>query len=374
MAAAAPASNMPSLSFRQLPPSATLSDSEQFHLAKLNADAWPDLITASTPEGAKASIVRILLGDGAGGFDSHQTVAIPFRGVHLFAAADLNADGSTDLAVAAHDSYNVWLLFGTGQGGFSLAPQPLVIHSGSRPHTHSLTAADMNGDGLADLLTTCADDNAVAVQLQQTKAGFSAAPGSPYAAGEHPYEALTCADVNADGKLDAVVPNLLGSAFSVLLGDGTGALVQATGSPLSTAARPGSLAVGDLDGDGQLDIAVTHDDSPLLAVYFGNGDGSFAAASGGPFSSPGRMWSVVISDLDNDGSNELVGAEVGGGLLIFPGQRYTTQLPEPQRIAVTAGATMYLKLADLDANGLLDAIVSFWDNQRAAVFVQGANH
>jgi hypothetical protein len=82
------------------------------------------------------------------------------------------------------------------------------------------------------------------------------------------------------------------------------------------------------------------------------------------------MWSISISDIDNDGVQKLVGAVVGGDLLVFPRGAYSGQLPAPQSVDVAGGQTMYLRLADLNADGLLDCVVSFWDNKSAAVLLQ----
>lgn len=359
------------LSFRQLPHSAALGNAGQLHVADFNADGWPDIAAVSSVEGEESkSQVRIVLGDERSSFTLHQTVDIPFSGMNCVTSGDFNADGITDLAVAAHDSYNAWLLYGSGDGNFELAAEPLPMHSGSQPHTHSLLAADVNADGLDDLLSTCADDNAVAVQLQPAGGGFASAPGSPFAAGNHPYENLSTGDFNVDGHLDVLVANLLGATVTVLLGDGSGALRPLSDGSLSTGPRPGYAAWGDLNGDSALDIVTTHDDSSVVTVWYGDGAGGFSPAAGAPLTMPARCWSVAIADMDGDGRAELVAAEVGGDILIFPGGDYDTELPEPQRVSVAGGELMYLYIADLNADGKLELLVNFWDTQAAAILLQ----
>jgi hypothetical protein len=145
------------------------------------------------------------------------------------------------------------------------------------------------------------------------------------------------------------------------------------GSPLAAGERPGFATVADLDRDGKLDIVATHDDDPLLAVYYGDGAGGFTPAVGSPFTTPGRMWEVHIIDMDGDGLRELVGAETNtsdGDILVFPTERYENALPEPERIEVDGGELHFIKPEDLDNDGLIDFVVGFWDTHNAVVLMQ----
>src|ERR1041384_2391070 len=68
-----------------------------------------------------------------------------------------------------------------------------------------------------DILTTNANDNTVSLLLGNGTGDLAPAPGSPFAAGIHPYDGLQCIDVNADDASDIVVPNLEGNTVTVLL-------------------------------------------------------------------------------------------------------------------------------------------------------------
>src|SRR5436190_1465540 len=110
-------------------------------------------------------------------------------------------------------------------------------------------------------------------------------------------------DFNGDGHLDLAVDNGYGDDVSVLLGNADGTFQTAHNFPAGT--EPRSMAVGDFDGDGHLDLAVTNyvpsfsGNNSTVNVLLGNGDGSFQAARAFPAGkSPS---SVAVGDFDGDG-------------------------------------------------------------------------
>jgi hypothetical protein len=374
----APVASAPSFHFRQVTNDA-LKGAGRLTLVDLNDDGKLDAaaVGQQRPDAPQVTtLLKVDLGDGMGGFAEHVAHPVADPQLGRIASGDLNYDGHMDLALGGHDSYDTVILHGDGEGSFGGKPILLPMASGQRPHTHSLVVADMNGDGRDDLLSTCADDHALAVQLAQPDGSFRPATGSPFPAGTHPYEGLACVDVNEDGQLDAVVVNLMGQAISVLLGDGTGRLTQAPGSPLPAGERPGYSVVGDLDADGHLDIVASHDDFGILAVYYGDGKGAFTAAPGSPLQSPERAWHVAIADLDGDGRAELLTGDVDSGeVCIRAGGRYSGSLPAPQRIATglpqdPQSAGGYFSVADLNGDSKLDIVASHWDTGDAVVLLQ----
>jgi len=252
----------------------------------VNVDGHADIVCPyGDSEGDGEGRLGIYFGDGTGRFKrSDQGKAVGFPGQALkVVLGDVDGSGQPDAVVAQHDSEDIVILHGgADKGQHDRAPKRVPLAGVTQPHTHSLALADMNRDGHLDLLTTCADDNAVAVLLGRGNGEFRPAPESPYPAGEHPYEGLSVGDVNGDQKLDVAVPNLWGSAVTVLLGDGTGRLKRAPGSPVSLGDRPGFLALAHLNDDQFLDMVVTHDNDPIVDILFGDGTGRMTVAEGSP--------------------------------------------------------------------------------------------
>ena len=117
-----------------------------------------------------------------------------------------------------------------------------------------------------------------------------------------PYGAWSIAtgDFNHDGKLDVVM--MTDSGLSVALGNGDGTFQRAV---TYTTQLAYSLAVADFNGDGNLDIVVANENTPsTVSVYLGNGDGTFKA----PIDSSTTSYNefVAVGDFNGDGKPDIV--------------------------------------------------------------------
>ncbi len=339
--------------------------------ADLNGDARMDIVLpCARPDALETGRLCIYLGDDDGGFE-RSSVALPLPGRALrFDLGDIDGDGKVDAIVSQHDTYDVAILLGDGRGGFRPAAEPTVsVHDGTSPHTHAVALADVNGDSHLDVLATCADDNALAVLLGNGNGVFNPAPDSPFAAGRHPYEAISVGDVNGDGNPDVAVPNLHGRAASLLLGDGKGRFEHTPDSPIQVGVRPGYVTLGHLNGDAALDMVVTHDGEPIVAVLLGDGQGRLKPAAFSPIRLEQRVWTASIVDLDADGHNDIVlGGVVDNVFVIFGAGQAGVRLP-PQSIADGDKSSGYLTLSDLNGDGKLDLVVAHFNGSMLDVYV-----
>ena len=344
--------------------------------ADLNKDGFLDLVIpcgtccGSAPS-PMSGHVQILLGNGRGSFTPAPGSPIKIgSSSRKVALGDANSDGKLDIFVAQHDSYDVVVLNGDGRGGFKPAQSPIVAASGPRPHTHDISVADINGDRHIDILTTNANDNTISALLGDGRGGFTQAPGSPFRAGRHPYDVVTPCDVNNDGKLDLVTPNLRGNAIMVMLGDGKGSFADAAGAPFAVQTRPGYVAVGDLNKDGRLDMVATHDDYPIVAVLLGDGLGGFKPTPESPLKPSFAVWGIAIGDVNGDGTNDLVsGSQMDDGIAVMLGDgrggftEASTPAPRAGKIS------NYVALSDLNKDGKLDIVATSYGSGEVTVFL-----
>lgn len=222
------------------------------------------------------------------------------------AAGDWNGDGKSDLAVANHYDNTVSVILGTGNGGFGAAPgsSPTV---GQRPR--SVASGDLSSDAKPDLVVANETDYTVTVLLGDGTGGFSPAPGSPVAVGQRPWH-VAVGDLNGDSKLDLAVANSMENSVSVLLGNGAGGLASAPGSPVAVGRSPDGIALGDFNRDGKSDLAVANYGDHNVSVLLGNGTGGFSPGPGSPVAVGGLPSSVAATDLTADGTLDLAVANL----------------------------------------------------------------
>lgn len=216
------------------------------------------------------------------------------------AVADVNGDGKPDVIISdgSGTASGVRVLLNRGDG--TLAPDVAYANdSAAGAGPVSVTVADVNGDGLPDIITANGSNGTVSVLINDGDGTF-AAPIT-YPAGSDPV-AVAVADLNGDGHPDLMVADLAGDSVQILLnaGDGTFAapLPQAVGS------QPVALTVADVDGDGHLDILAVDQGDDSVAVLLGHGDGSFSTAAF--YATGGNPGWITAQDLNGDGRLDIV--------------------------------------------------------------------
>ncbi|NIR70567.1 VCBS repeat-containing protein [candidate division KSB1 bacterium] len=258
-----------------------------------NEDNHVDLVVANHA----TNYLTILLGNGNGTLspvpNSPLKVDITPH-PHAIVAIDLDFDEHIDLVIDDREAGSLFVLKGRGDGSFKHDGTRIPV--GGDPY-RGMAVGDLNGDGRFDFVTP--NDHAVAVVLDDGSGGFRSASGAPLRVSQ-PF-AVELGDFNDDGFLDVIVGSIQ-SSVSIFSGHGAGGFIEAEGSPWQAGSGGKKIATGDLNGDGITDAAVCSYNSKQVSVLFGSSSKIelFSVTAGR------NPWDVALSDLNEDGRNDLV--------------------------------------------------------------------
>ena len=317
-------------------------------IADLNGDGRPDLVVGEIG----GSNINVLLGNGDGSFQIALTTAASTT--RSIAVGDFNGDGKTDLALADNATNTVTILLGNGDGTFRAQVTYMV---GNNPT--AIAVGDFNGDGIPDLVTSNLSDSTVSVLLGKGDGTFG--PMSFFQTQGAFY--LVVGDFNGDGKADLAIAGYSEESIGIYLGNGDGTFhAGATYSCPS----PNQIVVADFDGDGKADLAVTEYSQDVTLVLLGNGDGSFqtVSTSGG--------GSLAVGDINGDGKLDLVGGPSAVGFSCTTGTGTGPfQAGIPYTTPLTNDGVFYLAVGDFNGDGKSDVAVTYNDEVHAAVLLGG---
>jgi hypothetical protein len=263
--------------------------------ADFNGDDKPDLAVAN----ALGQSVQVALGNGDGTFQDPQTYALGVRPAWL-AVGDLNGDLKPDVVTADPSADSISVLLNTGSGTLGA---PVRVGTGTNAHGASFVAlADLNGDGKLDAITANSASDTVSIFLGNGNGTFQA-PVS-YAVGGQGPAAVAIGDVNGDGQPDLVVADTKTNDVRLFLGNGNGTFQ--TAQTLAVGAAPESVALADLRGNHRLDIVTANGVDNTVSVLLNNGGGSFQAAVA--YAVGNTPVVVLAQDVNGDSKPDLVTA------------------------------------------------------------------
>lgn len=298
---------------------------------------------------------RVFTNDGLGNFQFIQSLdeGVSYWGV---AVADLDGDGDLD-GLACADGAGIALYANQGNGRFTTNALVGVYR------TPCVAVGDLDGDGDLDLLggfgSSGHSQGGYGVYLNSGGGTFitnfvryGSASSTP---SNYPCWGIALGDLDRDGDMDAFFANHDGRPETVYANNGAAgfSLTETLGTQYSAGYSDG-VALGDLDGDGDLDAVVANHIGQPETIFLNTGTGAFVP---GPQLGGDSSTSVVLGDLDSDGDLDILVGNAFAGSRIYSntgGGSFVAGQTAP--FAVTAG----ISLGDVDGDGDLDAVHAKW--------------
>jgi FG-GAP-like repeat/IPT/TIG domain/Secretion system C-terminal sorting domain len=342
-------------------------------IGDLNSDGKPDIVVANYNSNTisvlrNTSVSGSITTSSFAAKVDFTTGTSPYSTV----IGDIDGDGKPDLVVTNYVSNTVSIFRNTSVSGsitVSSFAAKLDFTTGAGPY--SVSIGDIDLDGKPDLAIANLNANTVSVLRNTSVSGSinvnSFASKVDFATGTGPYS-IAIGDIDVDGKPDLTVANLSANTVSVLRNTSVSGSITSSSFAIkvdfATGLNPCSSAIGDVDGDSKPDLVVANQGSNSLSVFLNTSvSGSITASSFAAqvnFATGTKPFSATIGDIDGDGKVDLVVANGTSGTISVLRNTsvagYITVSSFASKVDFATGAVVYPAIGDVDGDSKPDIV------------------
>jgi hypothetical protein len=334
-------------------------------VSDINQDGLPDLLTANYRDSA----IGVLIGQSTGGWSASTPVSAgSTNNPYDVAAADLNKDGYPDIVTTNYLSQTVSVLLNTQRGTFdSVVTYGVNVAS----YPESLVLADVNNDTYPDIVTGDLGATTVSVLLNQRDGTFTLT-GTYAIASSCLNISVAAGDINKDGYLDIITATAGGSrdAVGLLLNKRDGTFEAVTAYPTGAGSQPYGVAVGDVNGDGYPDVCTANFGTSTISVFLNQTTGILSSAVTYSTGSTSYPTGIALGNLNGDSYPDVVTSNSGNDTVsLLLNQQDGTFTPSVMP-SVGAGSTPYrVAIGDITKDGRADILTANSGNGTVSLLV-----
>jgi hypothetical protein len=262
--------------------------------------------------------------------------------------ADLNGDGVLDMITSVYGTDSVNVQLGNGNGTFGTVTSILIAPAFGPAEVH---AVSLRGNGTLDLIVGSSNTNKIAVLLGNGNGTVQPPVFYPAGSATSTPLSLTSGDFNLDGNLDIAVANSGDSTVSVFLGNGTGVLTP-LGSPIGVGQTPKAIRGGDFNSDGYSDLAVANFADGTVTILRNNQDATFSLSNITVGAGPQALA------ITGSGANLLLAVANSTGNSVTVMQSNNNGSFAPQKVTAVGQGPDDVRFADFNGDGIQDLTVA----------------
>ncbi|CAF5042446.1 unnamed protein product, partial [Rotaria sp. Silwood1] len=333
----------------------------------LNNDARDDIVV-TFPD---SSTIGVFLGYGDGNFQDMKTYSTdvgtsPYRAV----LSDFNKDAVVDIAVLNPENSSINVFFGNSDGTFS---RKLTLHIEYAFDSYSIAIGDFNNDKEDDIVVGNLGSNDLSVLLLQYQPSFVSSSVYRQGSSSHP-SSVTISDFNNDQQMDIVITNAGNDTVQILLGYREGTFTNIITYSTGINVHPQHVVAADFNNDNQLDIAVINYWTSDLRVFLTSGTETSAVACEYATGYKSFPRSIAAGDFNKDGWIDVVVANSAtNNIGVFLGFDYPTFRSHNIVLQKRDSIPYYVAIGDFNKDSQWDIAIACRKTNNIAVVLGKGN-